>query len=171
MDIGTTLKGENPYDQIAMKVKNGMFELRDAGMFSFENYVFRDEDHKEYYVIEGMTEPEAGLITHAKEQSYINGRKKTRKAALIRGLIAQAEQGGNELTDAEKEAIKNSDIPESDYWSDEKTREAIDKYYKSVWRSFQMSDHKPIWVELKVDFTNDYLNSLKPENNPLADFS
>ncbi len=172
MDIGTTLKGENPYDQIAMKVKNGMFELRDAGMFSFEDYVFRDEDHQEYYATDNMDEAEDGLITQAKEQSYIDGRKKTRRSARVRVLQAQAAQTkGSDLTDAEKDAIKNSNIPESDYWDDEDTQKAIDKYYKSVWRSFQISDHKPIWVELKVDFTNDYLNSLKPQNDPLADFS
>ena len=32
-----------------------------------------------------------------------------------------------------------------------------------------MLHHKPIWVELKVDFTNDYLNSLRPNKEPLAD--
>jgi len=46
---------------------------------------------------------------------------------------------------------------------------AFSDYYKKVWRSFQISDHKPIWVELKVDFTEDYLNSLKPREKPLAD--
>jgi endonuclease/exonuclease/phosphatase family metal-dependent hydrolase len=37
------------------------------------------------------------------------------------------------------------------------------EYYKKKWRTWQMSDHKPMWVELKTDFTEDYLNSLKPE--------
>ena len=50
MNIGTTLKGENPYDQIAMKIKNRMFELGDAGIFNFEDYVFRNEDHQQYYL-------------------------------------------------------------------------------------------------------------------------
>ena len=25
------------------------------------------------------------------------------------------------------------------------------------WRSFQMSDHKPLWIELRIDFANNYL--------------
>ena len=35
-------------------------------------------------------------------------------------------------------------------------------YYRDKWRTWQISDHMPMWVELKVDFTDDYLKSLKP---------
>lgn len=172
MDIGTTLKGENPYDQIAMKIKNGMFELGDAGMFNFEDYVFRNKDHKDFYNTLDMVEPEDGLITESKEQKYIDGLKKTRRAALVRGMqtIAKREKG-RDLTKAEKDEIKTAQIDEALYWNEQKTKDAIEKYYKTVWRSFQLSDHKPIWVELKVDFTNDYLDSLRPEKEPLADFA
>lgn len=44
-------------------------------------------------------------------------------------------------------------------------------YYADKWRSWQMSDHLPMWVQLKVDFTEDYLESLKPGHDPLADLS
>jgi exonuclease III len=42
-----------------------------------------------------------------------------------------------------------------------KTDEKIADYYQDKWRTFQMSDHLPLWVELKVDFSNQYLESLK----------
>jgi len=42
-----------------------------------------------------------------------------------------------------------------------KTEEDIKKYYLSTWRTFQMSDHLPLWVELKVDFSDQYLEKLK----------
>lgn len=29
------------------------------------------------------------------------------------------------------------------------------------WRTFQMSDHMPLWIELKIDFTDQYLETLK----------
>jgi hypothetical protein len=44
-------------------------------------------------------------------------------------------------------------------------------YYLNDWRSWQMSDHLPMWVQLKVDFTDAYLKSLRPGHTPLADFS
>jgi len=42
-----------------------------------------------------------------------------------------------------------------------KTEAQLQKYYLSTWRTFQMSDHLPLWVELKTDFSNEYLNSLR----------
>jgi endonuclease/exonuclease/phosphatase family metal-dependent hydrolase len=39
------------------------------------------------------------------------------------------------------------------------------------WRTWQMSDHLPLWAEIKMDFTDDYLKSLKTDRKPLADFS
>jgi endonuclease/exonuclease/phosphatase family metal-dependent hydrolase len=44
-------------------------------------------------------------------------------------------------------------------------------YYADKWRTWQMSDHLPMWVQLKVDFTEAYLESLKPGHEPLADLS
>ena len=44
-----------------------------------------------------------------------------------------------------------------------KTNEDIIKYYLTSWRTYQMSDHLPLWVELKIDFSNQYLERLKIE--------
>jgi len=42
-----------------------------------------------------------------------------------------------------------------------KSEQEIEKYYLSTWRTFQMSDHLPLWVELKIDFSNQYLEKIK----------
>ncbi len=34
-------------------------------------------------------------------------------------------------------------------------------YYRNEWRTFQLSDHLPLWVELKIDYSNEYLDKLK----------
>lgn len=31
------------------------------------------------------------------------------------------------------------------------------RYYKTYWRTHQMSDHLPMWIEFKVDFSEEYL--------------
>jgi hypothetical protein len=49
-----------------------------------------------------------------------------------------------------------------------RTTEEQREYYLEEWRSWQMSDHLLMWVQLKVDFTDAYLNSLKPGQTPLA---
>lgn len=52
-----------------------------------------------------------------------------------------------------------------------RTRDEQRAYYSREWITWQMSDHLLLWTELKVDFTNDYLTSLKPNSTPLADAS
>ena len=55
------------------------------------------------------------------------------------------------------------------YYKTEKGTDRIDKtlYYKTYWRTYQMSDHLPMWVEIKIDYTDTYLNSrlLPPQLN------
>ena len=42
-----------------------------------------------------------------------------------------------------------------------KTEAEIEEYYLGTYRTFEMSDHLPLWVELKIDFSNQYLAKLK----------
>ena len=39
-------------------------------------------------------------------------------------------------------------------------------YFTNTWRTFQMSDHLPLWVELKIDFSEAYLQAIEaqPDN-------
>ena len=39
------------------------------------------------------------------------------------------------------------------------------------WRTWQMSDHLPLWEEIKMDFTQNYLNSLKTKATALTNFA
>jgi hypothetical protein len=41
-----------------------------------------------------------------------------------------------------------------------KSDKQIETYYQSKWRTFQMSDHYPLWVELKIDFSDQFLKGL-----------
>jgi len=43
-------------------------------------------------------------------------------------------------------------------YTDKKDKSKKTNYYKQ-WRTFQMSDHLPMWIELKVDFGEDYLSA------------
>jgi exonuclease III len=44
-----------------------------------------------------------------------------------------------------------------------KTDQQLSTYYRSKWRTFQMSDHLPLWVELRVDFSDEYLRNMRKE--------
>jgi len=55
----------------------------------------------------------------------------------------------------------------SDKYVDNKTPDEIKKYYLTNWRTFQMSDHLPLWIELQIDFSNQYLkNIIATEQTP-----
>jgi hypothetical protein len=41
-----------------------------------------------------------------------------------------------------------------------KTEKQVESYYLTNWRTFEMSDHLPLWIELKVDFSNQYLKNM-----------
>lgn len=41
------------------------------------------------------------------------------------------------------------------------------KYYMKEWRTWQMSDHLPLWVELKIDFTDRYLKRIRAAEQPV----
>jgi endonuclease/exonuclease/phosphatase family metal-dependent hydrolase len=45
---------------------------------------------------------------------------------------------------------------------DLRTAEGQERWYRSYWRTHQMSDHLPLWVAIKVDNTDDYLKSKLP---------
>ncbi len=42
------------------------------------------------------------------------------------------------------------------------------KYFADDWRTWQMSDHLPLFVELKIDFTEKYLKRIREGEQPLA---
>jgi len=51
--------------------------------------------------------------------------------------------------------------------SDGNERQNKSLYYKTYWRTYQMSDHLPMWVEVKIDHTDAYLsNKLIPPQQP-----
>ncbi len=40
---------------------------------------------------------------------------------------------------------------------DQRTEAGKTLYYRTYWRTHQMSDHLPMWVELKIDYADEYL--------------
>ena len=42
-----------------------------------------------------------------------------------------------------------------------RTEKERSSYYNTYWKTHQMSDHLPLWVELKIDFSEEYLTRKK----------
>ena len=43
------------------------------------------------------------------------------------------------------------------------TEEKLMSYYMGTYRTFQMSDHLPLWIELQIDFSDQYLKRIAAE--------
>ena len=65
---------------------------------------------------------------------------------------------------AKSETVPNPDKPGKNMKVKvERTGEEALSYFHDTYRIDQMSDHKPLWVELKVDFSDQYIENLRQE--------
>jgi hypothetical protein len=51
-------------------------------------------------------------------------------------------------------------------WDRHSSTESKQLYYQRMWRTGQMSDHLPLWIELQIDFSDEYLRGLKKDAPP-----
>ena len=124
------------YDQISFKPREGELRLGDSsnphGVFDIFDSVFTDAQFKDY-------EPSV-FATLKRRKSALNAKltkakTDSKKASLNKQITAIVELENN------KAKRRN--------------------YYKKEWRTFQMSDHLPLWVELGIDFADDYLQTMR----------
>ena len=63
------------------------------------------------------------------------------------------------------ELVKDDPNRDGEKWKKDKNGNVLDetggkKYYTNEWRTWQMSDHLPLWVALKVDFSEQSLKGM-----------
>ncbi|WP_282162198.1 endonuclease/exonuclease/phosphatase family protein [Ulvibacterium marinum] len=142
--VVTNNKGSNRdqtkfYDQISFRSKKNELAFlepeRKDRVIQFFNSIFRDEDYGTYKPI-------------MKER--IADKLKTARAAL--------------KTATSKTAKKKLNNQIASLTAARKTDASLRAYYDE-WRTFQASDHLPLWVEIKIDFSDQYLEKLKVMDN------
>lgn len=106
----------------------------------YDQIAFRQHDRRLEFGSAGVFDFRDGVFREADFGAYHD-----RMPPHLRDFHVRGARKGQPRTEAEKRA-----------------------YYNREWITWQMSDHLLLWVELKVDFTNDYLNSLRPGETPLA---
>lgn len=82
------------------------------------------------------------------------------KLLKAKDSLAKAERE-NKPSDKKQNTVTNAESAVADFkgvLADETKRR---EYYVNTWRTFQISDHLPLWVELEVDFSAEYLIRLK----------
>ncbi|MEO1033000.1 MAG: endonuclease/exonuclease/phosphatase family protein [Bacteroidota bacterium] len=137
-NVGSNSDQTKFYDQISFMSKKDELRFlqprRKDRVIQFFNSVFREDDFEMYEPI--MKERIADKINEAEE------------------LLAEA----TTASDKEKYEKRIENLKEA-----RKTDEALKAYYKK-WRTFQMSDHLPLWIEIEINFTDKYLEKIKNFN-------
>lgn len=126
------------YDQIAFMEKKGEVihgkKPNSAGAYNYYNRVFSTRQFKDYQEV---------VITNLKDKI------EEQKAKKAKETTAEKKQKRQKSIDDFK-AILASETKQKDY-------------YKKEWRTFQLSDHLPMWTELKINFSLSYLEKIKNE--------
>ena len=130
------------YDQISFWAREGEVRMattdRANGVLQLFDALFRDADF-ELYDSDVDATLAVKLASLAAEQKAWEAKKPSKTRTKTLASLAKKIAGTQRLR------------------ADWNLREA---YYLEEWRTFQLSDHLPLWVELDVDFADDYLDSL-----------
>lgn len=133
--LGSNRDQTKYYDQISFISKNNQLKFiepeRDNRVIQFFDSVYRDSDFELYEPI--MKEMMKSKLERAK-LSLETATSQTKKKKFT-----------NQIKSI-KEALRT------------KTNR---KEYYNEWRTFQMSDHLPLWVEIEIDFSESYLEYIK----------
>lgn len=119
------------YDQISFLAKEGELQLVGSGVFQYFDSIFRPED-------------------------FAACRDRVRQAVdeKIAGLQAEL------ATETEPEKVRKTTADIASWQAVRDDDGKLAAYYVKEWRTFHASDHLPLWVELKIDFSADYLQRL-----------
>jgi len=123
------------YDQISFRSRKNELELmdpkRDNRVIQYFDSIFRDEDYELY------------------------------KPVMLDRIASKIEEAQKELSEAtSKTAKKRFTKRIAGLEEIQASEEELQKYYHN-WKTFQASDHLPLWVEIKIDFSSEYLEYLK----------
>ena len=168
----TDLGRVSHYDQIAfsLKLERSMVLYDDdkqrAGAFNFTESVFKPVDTEVYRpffqesydkMIEKEKETFAkNLEKYAQDKEQFDKDWKVYEQARADYEIAKEEYKKTRQGDkpSKPKGPKEPSVPNT-------THTTPEKYFTGSWRTFQMSDHLPLWVELKIDFSDQYLKKQK----------
>jgi exonuclease III len=130
------------YDQISFCARQGDVRLaqseRASGVLKLFDVLFRDEDFDAYQgeVDATLADKIADLEAEAQVvQARRPSASRTKTLAKLAKKLA-------EIRELRADAGR------------------CRSYYLDEWRTFQLSDHLPLWVELDVDFADEYLDNL-----------
>ena len=128
------------YDQISFLSKKNELEImepeRDDRVIQFFDSIYREDDFSSY---------------------------KTVLKSFVKAKLRKAEK---DLAAATTKTARKKPERQIKKYNEVLADEALMHKYYDEWRTFQASDHLPLWVEIKIDFSDQYLDYLKTYKKP-----
>ncbi len=159
-----------PFDQIAVRIKDKRFKQGAGGVLDYREFIYRDGPSdpgvildSDFYRtlskthVEKLKEHEEKLTNQpaSKRESAAKKRAKakTQPTAKAKKLIEQAAKLESDAKALEMK-LKDKTFLEK-YLSD-----GMNKYFTNYYRKNQISDHLLLWTSFKIDYANNYLEKL-----------
>ena len=163
-----------PFDQIAVRIKDKRFKQGAGGVFDYRKYIYRDGPDEpgvirdsDFYRgvnkvhVQKLKDKEAAIKLEPQTKREKASKKRQKalnvSAAKASKLIKAAdslEQAANQL----EEQFKDKAFLEN-YIS-----ESLNEYFRRYFRKNQISDHLLLWTSFKIDYADDYLAQLSNED-------
>lgn len=135
--LGSNTFQTKHYDQIAVRSKSPLFKLGEkAGVFNYYHHIFTEEEFE-------LFKPHVVAVLQRQQKN-----KEKDKARLLKSASPDQEK-----LDELQEAIEDLERTLAN-------DEDLKQIYLNKWRTFQLSDHLPMWTEIMTDFSEPYLENL-----------
>ena len=168
----TDLGHVSHYDQIAfsLKLERNMVLYDDdkqrAGAFNFTESVFKPEDWEIYLPFYQESYDKSMANEKAKIEKNLAKYEKARDQFEKDWKQYEKDFANYEKAYEEYVKTKQGTKPKAPKAPKEPVKpntevSSPEKLFTGSWRTFQMSDHLPLWVELKIDFSDQYLKKQK----------
>jgi len=145
-NLGSNKDQTRFYDQISFLTNPNELKFassgKEKGVFQFFKSIYRPQDFENYaQILDGVVKAKIKKIN----SDIASAKKRLTRAKTEKTKIR-----------AKEEIVKKSAS------AAEFTDPALmKKYYTKEWRTFRASDHLPLWVELEIDFSKEYLAGLE----------
>ncbi len=159
----STGKKREPFDQIAVRIKDKRFKQGAGGVFDYRDFVYRDGDSEFYRTVSKShvaklkdrekalkAMPETKLEQAGKKREKAQKEPDPTKAAKLTAAADKLEKDSKELAEKLKDKV----------FLEQYLAEGVNDYFKRFYRKNQISDHLLLWTSFKIDYANDYLKEL-----------
>ena len=147
--LGSNKDQSKFYDQISFRIRKNELRFADSenskGVFQIFDSIYREEDFESY-----------GSDLNKTIKEKIKRLEDNIKEMTEKLLLTSSQKTKTRLTKLIMKKKKDITI-----WKGHlQSKKQLKNYYLKEWRTFHGSDHLPLWVELEIDFSDDYLDYL-----------